>query len=198
VPRKIQQQGFSLVELMVLVCVMALALGLGIPAFTTMFANNRMSAVVNDVVSGLHTARSAAITRQATVTLCPAPDGAGDCGGSLADGWVVFVDADGDAGIDADEEIIASHGALPPASRDGISALPADAPGYISFSASGRRGAPGLDESITDLQFCDDRGDVDTGGGIAAGRWIRISETGHPEIQRTRAALQESSPLGGC
>lgn len=181
-----------------MVCVVALALGFGIPAFNALFANNRMSAAVNDLVSGLHTARSAAITRRSTVTLCAAPGGADECGGRLADGWVVFVDADSDAQIDPGEEILVSHGALPPASADGLRVMPAEDPEYVAFSASGRLGAPGLADSITDLQLCDERGDVDTGGGVAAGRWIRISETGHPVIQRNRAVLQASSPLGGC
>lgn len=181
-----------------MVCVMALALGFGIPAFSALFANNRMSAAVNDVVSSLHTARSAAITRRNTVTLCAAPGGGNECGGSLADGWVVFVDANGDAEIDPGEEILTTHGALPPASAEGLRVLPEQDPEYVAFAATGRLGTPGLPDSITDLQFCDERGDVDTGGGVAAGRWIRISETGHPVIQRSRAVLQASSPLGGC
>jgi len=197
VPAQEQQQGFNLVELLVMVGVLALALGFGIPAFSSLFANNRMSSAVNDLVSGLHTARSAAITRRSTVTLCAAPGGDA-CEGRLADGWVVFVDADNNAQIGPGEEILVNHGALPPASAEGLTVLPAEDPEYVAFSASGRLGAPGLPDSITDLQLCDDRGDVDTGGGVAAGRWIRISETGHPVIQRSRAVLQAESPLGGC
>ena len=53
--------------------------------------------------------------------------------------------------------------------------------------------------NLTDLQFCDHRGDVDTGGGIAAGRWIRLTPNGRPQLVRERARLQSvDNPLGGC
>ena len=36
-------------------------------------------------------------------------------------------------------------------------------------------------------------------GGIAAGRWLRISPTGHPRLFARRAAVQgPDNPLGGC
>lgn len=181
--------------------VAAIALGMGVPAFTALFANNRMSAATNDIVTSLHAARSEAIKRQVTVTLCPAVEGNGAClpGGSLASGWAVFVDRNADGAISADDVVIQSHAALPPELHAGLSANPPDAPGYISFSGSGAVGTPTLPDSLTDLQLCDSRGDVDSGGDIAAGRWIQIHPTGRLQLHRERSILQGPlAPLGGC
>lgn len=195
-----EQSGFSLIELLFVLAIAAIALGIGVPAFSTIFANNRMTAATNDLVSSLHAARSEAIKRQVTVTLCPTADGAGPCldGGSLASGWTVFVDRTGNATIDADDVILQRHAALPSQLHDGLTVNPAGGPGYTIFSGSGSVGTTTLPDSLTDVQFCDERGDVDTGGGIAAGRWIRILPAGRLELQRDRTILQDRSPLGGC
>ena len=39
----------------------------------------------------------------------------------------------------------------------------------------------------------------DVGGGVAAGRWVRIAPTGRPQVYRDVAAVQSGlNPLGGC
>lgn len=196
-----QERGFSLIELLFVLAVAAIALGIGIPAFATLFANNRMSAATNDLVSSLYAARSEAIMRQVTVTLCPTVDGDGPClpNGSLASGWSVFVDRNADANISADDVVVQRHAALPSQLWDGLTVNPAAAPAYIIFSGTGAVGTAALPDSLTDIQLCDERGDVDTGGGVAAGRWIQIHPTGRLELQRDRDILQGArSPLGGC
>ena len=194
-----KKEGFSLIELMVIVSVLALVLGLGIPAFNDMLANSRMSTAVNDLVSSLHGARGEAITRQATVILCPANSAGTDCeaGGDLRAGWLVFADSNGDGAAGVGEPIVQRHDALHSGPGLSLSVFPAGSAGRIAFSGVGTLEVA---ESTTDIQFCDGRGDRDTGGGVAAGRWIRVQPTGHPEIRRMRADLQDSdiNPLGGC
>lgn len=183
-----------------MLAVAAIALGIGVPAFTTMFANIRMTGATNDLVTSLHAARSEAIKRQVTVTLCPTVEGDGPCltNGSLASGWTVFVDRDADAAISDDDVIVQRHPALAPQLRDGLRVNPAGAPGYIIFNGTGAVGTVELPDSLTDIQLCDERGDVDTGAGVAAGRWIHIHPAGRPELYRKRDDVQERSPLGGC
>lgn len=181
---------------MVVLGVVAIALGLGAPLFTTLAANQRMTAATNDLVTSLHAARSEALKRQVTVALCATPDGGGGCvdGGTLATGWTVFVDRNGDGAISADDVILQRHGTLSADLRDGVTTTPAavvynDAGGLV------------LDAPLTDyhIQLCDHRGDADTGAGIAAGRWIQISRIGRQQLVRTRADLQSArNPLGGC
>jgi Tfp pilus assembly protein FimT len=194
-----KQEGFSLIELMVIVSVLALALGLGIPAFNDMLGNSRMSTTVNDLVGSLHAARGEAITRQATVVLCPANAAVTDCqaDSSLKAGWLVFVDSNEDGSADAGEAILQRHGPVDAAAVLDLDIFPAESGGRIAFSS---RGTLRVAESTTDIQICDARGDRDTGRGVAAGRWIRIQRTGQPEIRRLRTDLQNTdiNPLGGC
>lgn len=183
---------------MVALVVVAIALGIGVPVFTTMAANERMSSATNDLVTSLHAARSEALMRQAPVGLCATRDGAGPCldGGNLGLGWTVFVDRNGDGSISADDVILQRHAALPRDIRDGLSRTPAS----LQFTAAGALGfAPGTPFTDYHIQICDDRGDVDTGGGIAAGRWIQISGLGRQQLVRARSDLQsDRNPLGGC
>jgi type IV fimbrial biogenesis protein FimT len=183
---------------MVALVVVAIALGIGVPAFTTMAANQRMSTATNDLVTSLHGARSEALMRRAPIALCPTPDGAGACvdGGSLALGWTVFVDRNGDGSISADDVILQRHAALDADLRDGLTSTPAD----LRFTDAGALGFdPGTPFTDYNIQICDRRGDVDTGGGIAAGRWIQISPLGRQRLVRTRADIQsDRNPLGGC
>jgi len=194
-----KEEGFSLIELMVIVGVLALALGLGIPAFADMLGNSRMSATVNDLVGSLHAARGEAITRRATVLLCPANAAGTDCqdGSNLKEGWLVFVDSDDDGSTDPGEAILQQHGPVDSAQVFNLGIFPAEHSGRVVFSDAGTLRTA---ESTTDIQICDARGDRDTGRGVAAGRWIRIQPTGQPEIRRLRADLQNAdiNPLGGC
>jgi len=185
---------------MFVLAIVAIALGIGVPAFTTMLANTRMTEATNDLVSSLQAARSEAIKRQVTVTFCPTAAGDGPClnDGSPASGWTVFVDRNGDAAIGADDVVLQRHAALAPQLRGGLRINPAGAPGYIVFNGSGAVGTTALPDSVTDIQLCDGRGDIDTGGGVAAGRWIQILPIGRIALERQRDGLQGRSPLGGC
>lgn len=191
-----EERGFSLIELMVVLGVVAIALGIGVPVFGRLVANQRMSSATNDLVSSLHGARSEALKRQVTVTLCPTAGGNGACvdGGNLAAGWTVFVDRNADGAISSDDVVLQRHATLPADLLPGVTATPA----ALMFTGAGTLA---LDAPLTDfnIQLCDHRGDVDTGGGIAAGRWIQISQVGRQQLVRSRADLQsDRNPLGGC
>jgi len=191
-----EERGFSLIELMFVLAVVAIALGLGAPLFATVAANSRMTTAANDLVTSLHAARSEALKRRVTVTLCATPDGAGACvaDGNLGAGWTVFVDRNADAAISDDDVVLQRHAALEGDLQNGVTTTPAP----LMFTDAG---SLALDAPLTDfhLQLCDHRGDADTGGGIAAGRWIQISQLGRQQMIRTRAELQsDRNPLGGC
>lgn len=194
-----KQEGFSLIELMVIGSVLALALGLGIPAFNDMLGNSRMSTTCNDLVSSLHAARGEAITRRTSVILCPVNAAGTDCqvGSDLKAGWLVFVDSNDDGSPDAGETILQRRAPVDAGRAFDMNVFPADSAGRIAFSNTGTLQTG---DSTTDIQICDQRGDRDTGRGVAAGRWIRIQPTGQPEIRRLRADIQNAdiNPLGGC
>ncbi len=216
---KRNHSGFTLIELMTTLLIAGVVLGIGVPAFNQFVATNQMAAGVNDLTSSLHLARTEAVKRRSNVTICPSADPmadppACDNAGSFADGWIVFVDCtvapppNGtcgapnytvDNGIDT---VLTANSALIDNLADNFSANPNVLPGYITYSATGfPRTIPALGaaQPVTDFQLCDQRGNEDVGGGIAAGRWIRISPTGRPQIYREVAEIQGGlNPLNGC
>lgn len=78
------QAGFTLLELVITVAVLAIALGIAIPSFQGITNRNRLTGVTNELVAAVQLTRMEAIRRNARVTLCPSTDGA-VCGG---DNWM--------------------------------------------------------------------------------------------------------------
>lgn len=76
--------GFTLIELMVTIAVMAILLAIAVPSFTDAALGNRLSSYANNFVASAHLARSEAIKRNAAVTLCASADGT-SC--ATANGW---------------------------------------------------------------------------------------------------------------
>ena len=86
-----------MLELIVTLALAAIVLGVGIPSFQNLIQNQRLTAVINQLVGALALARSEAIKRGARVTLCKSEDGrCCTTNGGYHQGWIVFVDADGD------------------------------------------------------------------------------------------------------
>ncbi|WP_418067352.1 GspH/FimT family pseudopilin [Sedimenticola hydrogenitrophicus] len=65
----LSQCGFTLVELMITVALLAIVLSLGVPSFRQMIVDNRMTSHANLLVTSLNVARSEAINRSDSVTV---------------------------------------------------------------------------------------------------------------------------------
>jgi type IV fimbrial biogenesis protein FimT len=85
--------GFTLMELMVTVAVLAVAVAIAVPAYTNMIINNRLAGTINEFVTSLHLARSEAIKRGVNVRACASTDGV-SCAttGDWEQGWIVMVE----------------------------------------------------------------------------------------------------------
>jgi len=126
------RNGFTLIELMVTISVAAILLALAAPSFQSLMISNRITAQTNDLVSDLAFARSEAIKRGATVTVCFA-NSATSCGAGTdwTQGWMVFVDT-GTAGNATGDTILRLHEAL-----RGNNTLTSSVNHYISYYPSG-------------------------------------------------------------
>lgn len=88
--------GFTLIEVMIVVAILAIFAGIATPNFRELITQNRMTSQANDLLAALQFARSEAITRGRRVSLC-ALDDTGDlsteCSGSNWHfGWIVFAE----------------------------------------------------------------------------------------------------------
>ena len=88
--------GFTLIELLIALTIGGLLLGLAVPSFTNMMRNNRLTTEANNLVTAFNIARSQAIHRRGTITVCPSTNQTSCTGDSWDDGWIVLVDATDD------------------------------------------------------------------------------------------------------
>ncbi|MET0658687.1 MAG: GspH/FimT family pseudopilin [Steroidobacteraceae bacterium] len=82
-------RGFTLIEMMVALSVAAILLSIAVPSFSQSRLNSQLRASANDLVASINLARSEAIKRSASVTICVSTDGENCTGGNWNQGWVV-------------------------------------------------------------------------------------------------------------
>lgn len=101
------QTGFTIIELMIVVALVAVLLTIGIPGFQGMVQDNRRASASVEMVSALQAARSEAIKQNQAVTLCPTADNTNCSGGNAWEiGWMTFIDEDEDGAHDASEDLL--------------------------------------------------------------------------------------------
>jgi type IV fimbrial biogenesis protein FimT len=156
--------GFTLMELMITLSVLAIIVTIAVPSFTTMVSNNRLTAQHNELVTALTIARSEALKRGTTVTVCASDDEAGCNSSNWEDGWIVFSDYDADRAVDAgtgecaenEDCVVATFGALE--SNKTVRATLFANNGYVQFDDGGIIDSPGT------FVLCDSRGNTYASG----------------------------------
>jgi type IV fimbrial biogenesis protein FimT len=110
---QMRHAGFTLVELMVTVTVSVILIAIAAPSFGTLLLKRSVQVAADNLVSDLRLARSEAIKLSRTVSICSATTATGcSAGASWKDGWIVFVDADGDGSLDEGDQVLRVQDAL--------------------------------------------------------------------------------------
>ena len=81
--------GFTLIELMVTITIAAILLAIAVPSFQSLMLSSRLTSLGNSFLASAQAARTEAIKRNTTVTLCATNNDSGTCAGTWADGWVI-------------------------------------------------------------------------------------------------------------
>ena len=103
----ILQDGFTIIELMIVVALAGILVAFALPNYQLMVRNNCMTATATGLVTSLQLARSEAIKRRANVSVVAGQPGVGP-GPSTNEwgaGWYVWFDTNGDGNYDANEEL---------------------------------------------------------------------------------------------
>lgn len=91
--------GFTLVEMMIVLILIAIVAGIGIPNLTQMIRNNQMATHANSLLGALQLARSEAIRRGVPVAVCGSSNGSSCDQSAWGQGWIVYANTSG-AGTD--------------------------------------------------------------------------------------------------
>lgn len=152
--------GFTLVEMMVTIAVLAILLGIAVPSFTETLLGNKLASYANELSSSALLARGEAIKRNAVVTLCVSSTGTACGTGSWEQGWIVI----------SGTTVLHQHAALP----SGLKVIETSATSSIDFRPTG------VGASAATLTVC--RATPSVG---AQERVVTISVTGRTSVSKT-------------
>ena len=106
-------KGFTLIELIITITILAILLTVAIPSFRALIINNRITTQANDFVSDISYARAEAVRRNTRVTVCYSTTGAACTpGATWTAGWIIFTDPAVYGVVNAGETILRVHGPL--------------------------------------------------------------------------------------
>ncbi|AKC87475.1 GspH/FimT family pseudopilin [Pseudoxanthomonas suwonensis] len=128
-----RQAGFTLVELMITLAVLAVLLAIGLPNFQQSLRNNRVATTTNDMIAAISLARSEAIRNTRGGAICASEDGL-TCGDDWSLGWIVWRDGNANGTPQANEIVRFTQG------NPRMVVTGPDAP--VVFDARGRVNAP--------------------------------------------------------
>ena len=152
--KSLHNSGFTLMEMVIVLAIIAIIASLAIPNAGDYVDNNRLAAAASDLAVAMQTARSESVGRNAPVTICASTQNGTQCRDASErweKGWLIFVDDDTDDKIDAGEEVIQFHEAFADnVTIRGTSGI--DEP--VTFFPSGRTSI----SSTQTLILCDHRG----------------------------------------
>lgn len=100
--------GFSLLELMVTLAILAIILGIGTSSFIPQIDSSHARAVSNSLRASIAQTRSESITRGGNVRLCGSTDG-GSCVNTFNDGWIIYHDSDNSGAFSASDNVLTWH-----------------------------------------------------------------------------------------
>ena len=87
--------GFTIIELMITIALVAVIATIGVPAFQGFVERNQLTSNINSFITSLALARSEAVKRKQRVVVCGSNDGAtcSNNNNGYESGWIVYVES---------------------------------------------------------------------------------------------------------
>lgn len=159
-----KSNGFTLIEMMIVIAIIALIAGYGVPQFNSMMQNGRLSTQVNELQGLMQLARSEAVTNRVVTRICGSTDKATCNTNNWEGGAILFRDRDNNGSASATELV-----RVMPAVTNGNTIR--GVAGAISFLADGTLASSAM------LRICDTRG-------ADSSRQVRINTAGQSRINK--------------
>jgi len=167
--------GFTLIELMIAIALVAILLATAVPALDDLTNNARQTGAVNEFIAAIHMARNTAITTNSRVTMCPSAGGVNCELTAWDNGWIVFGDRNSNGSLDAGETIVTASAAL-----DGLTIQSGQFPQFLSYRPNGRAMTAAVTGNTGEFAVCDNRG-------VEHAKVVIVDLSGRPRISSTRA-----------
>ena len=155
-----RNKGFTIIEMLIAMVVIGVLLSIAAPAFTNIIKNNRMLSEVYALRATLNNARSEALSRRTTVTVCRSSNGTSCTAGSGTwnQGYITFADDDDDGALDPNEVFYVRL-----EDADTLDMTYISAANDVRFTSRGF-----ARNSFGTIEVCDDRGPTQARGVIIA------------------------------
>lgn len=171
-----RQQGITLMELLMVLAILGVLVGVGIPSMRSMVRSFELTSASNDLLGGLLLARTEALKRNSRGVICKSSDGE-YCAlaGGWEQGWMVFHDANNNGMRDLGEVLIERQQALASELRINGNATVAR---YVSYTADGTTKLSGGGFQAGTITLCR------VSATKVEARQIVVSAGGRPRVQR--------------
>jgi type IV fimbrial biogenesis protein FimT len=144
-----KSSGFTLIEALVVIALVAILTALAAPSFKNLIQSNSISSSVNSFLADMRFARSEAIRRGSSVVICrsTSPETSPACNGTYGQhndwktGWIIFDDLNKDGNLDSGEPVLRVQGPI-----TNIDSIDASSKYQFKFNATGR--LPGYFDGI--------------------------------------------------
>jgi type IV fimbrial biogenesis protein FimT len=126
-------RGFTIVEMMFAVMVLAVLVSLAVPSFIEIINSNRVTAQNNNFVTALNYARSEALRQVRSVAVCASSDNA-TCSAATdwSTGWIAFTDLNSDGALNGSDTMLQAW----PATGNGM-ALNSTTRSFVRYGSNG-------------------------------------------------------------
>lgn len=181
------QAGFTFIELMLTIVVVAVLASLAGPSMYEFVLNSRLTGTANEVLRTFQNARSEAVKRQRSVVVCMTAnpkEAQPECATSNISGWITFQDDNNDWERAETEPLIETN-----TFESSKVFMLADESLRVSFASSGfAKPAEGVWTPTSAIVICDHRGNQ-TEGGQSTARGLAIAATGRARFTRVTSEI---------